>query len=498
MADNPVPVVFNVVGIQELERANKVLAPMAKQSGPVARATKNTARFGHTAQNVSYQVQDLIVQIQGGVNPARALSQQLPQMTVGFGLWGAAIGVVAAALPALIAGLSGTSDEIDDLNEHLETLLSRSQELANTTSTVSFDTWIQNFNQMDAAARQLALSILQVEQRLLSTELRAAADEFAKIGQLGTLGSLGNAQMQAAASSLQISVGAVEQIVSLVRSVDGDLLGNPETIRQVAELLGDGGERAKNLLIQLQGLKQVQSDLQAASNIEGQAGAAIGTGGLLPEGGEGGWTEEMRAFGAELREVNEIRKEIGKGPTLVEQMGLAEQGLQLFESTFTNVVTGIAMGTQSIDDAVKSMVQSILAQLAQMAAQWLATQALMMAFGGPAGGGGFLSGLLGNAKGNAFANGRVMAFAKGGIVSQPTVFPMARGAGLMGEAGPEAIMPLQRNSRGELGVSSGGAANVTFNIQAMDARGVQDVLRQQRGFITGMVNESMNDRGRRL
>jgi lambda family phage tail tape measure protein len=61
-----------------------------------------------------------------------------------------------------------------------------------------------------------------------------------------------------------------------------------------------------------------------------------------------------------------------------------------------------------------------------------------------------------SAKGNAFASNGVVPFAKGGIVSKPTMFQYADGAsgsfGLMGEAGAEAIMPLKRGPSGRLGV----------------------------------------------
>lgn len=73
------------------------------------------------------------------------------------------------------------------------------------------------------------------------------------------------------------------------------------------------------------------------------------------------------------------------------------------------------------------------------------------------------------AKGGAFSQGRVTAFAKGGVVSQPTHFPMRGGTGLMGEAGPEAIMPLTRGADGRLGVSAAGSGgrpvsvNITVN-----------------------------------
>lgn len=73
---------------------------------------------------------------------------------------------------------------------------------------------------------------------------------------------------------------------------------------------------------------------------------------------------------------------------------------------------------------------------------------------------------LPEANGDAFIGGRITAFASGGVVSRPTLFAMAGGAGLMGEAGPEAIMPLSRGSDGKLGVkaSGGGGGNVTVNV----------------------------------
>lgn len=72
--------------------------------------------------------------------------------------------------------------------------------------------------------------------------------------------------------------------------------------------------------------------------------------------------------------------------------------------------------------------------------------------------------------------GRVMPFAKGGVISQATAFPMRGGMGVMGEAGPEAIMPLSRGPDGRLGVRAAGggqAVNVTFNIQTPDVAGFQ-------------------------
>lgn len=77
--------------------------------------------------------------------------------------------------------------------------------------------------------------------------------------------------------------------------------------------------------------------------------------------------------------------------------------------------------------------------------------------------GNLVGGLLGNLVGGA------KPFADGGVVNSPTLFPMRSGSGLMGEAGPEAIMPLARGADGKLGVRGAGGVNVTVNISTPDA-----------------------------
>jgi phage-related minor tail protein len=68
-----------------------------------------------------------------------------------------------------------------------------------------------------------------------------------------------------------------------------------------------------------------------------------------------------------------------------------------------------------------------------------------------------------------------MPFALGWVQSGPVTFPMRGGTGLMGEAGPEAIMPLTRGADGRLGVQAqgGGAVHVTMNITTPDVVGFQ-------------------------
>lgn len=89
---------------------------------------------------------------------------------------------------------------------------------------------------------------------------------------------------------------------------------------------------------------------------------------------------------------------------------------------------------------------------------------------------GIVSGIMPFAKGGAFTQGKVMPFAKGGVVSGPMTFPMRGATGLMGEAGPEAIMPLTRGADGKLGVQAAGggrAVVINMNVQTPDAASFQ-------------------------
>lgn len=70
------------------------------------------------------------------------------------------------------------------------------------------------------------------------------------------------------------------------------------------------------------------------------------------------------------------------------------------------------------------------------------------------------SGIKLNAKGGAYASESLSAYSNS-IVSTPTYFAFAKGAGLMGEAGPEAIMPLTRSADGSLGVRMVGTPEAT-------------------------------------
>jgi hypothetical protein len=199
-----------------------------------------------------------------------------------------------------------------------------------------------------------------------------------------------------------------------------------------------------------------------------------------------------------------VRNLLEKNKLLNEQIAAAEQLDQLYQSIgntiangVVNALEGAVMGTQSLADAASSMLNNLARQMLQIATNMALfgnmggtfesgsglfgtiAQGIISGFSGGLGSGGDGSGfvtttdgLTATANGNAFGRNGVVPFARGGVVNRPTLFPFANGTGLMGEAGPEAIMPLRRSPDGRLGVeASGGGAGPTNIVVNVDASG---------------------------
>ncbi|MEV8518674.1 phage tail tape measure protein [Dyella marensis] len=100
-----------------------------------------------------------------------------------------------------------------------------------------------------------------------------------------------------------------------------------------------------------------------------------------------------------------------------------------------------------------------------------------------------------NAKGNVYSSPDLSAYS-GKVVNRPTVFAFARGAGVMGEAGPEGILPLTRTSGGKLGVHAvGGGGDVVFN-QTVNFNGDGSVTEQTTGGGQGELGQQLLTRMR--
>jgi len=176
--------------------------------------------------------------------------------------------------------------------------------------------------------------------------------------------------------------------------------------------------------------------------------------------------EELKAEAAE-RAAQKIAN-VNKSIVLEDEM----KRVTAYGDAFKNVFNGMAdaivdfakTGKLNFGDLINTMITDLIRFEMRMQ--------MMKIYEGFGGSAGIISGLtkaFGFADGGAFSGG-VQKFANGGaftnsIVSQPTMFKFAKGTGLMGEAGPEAIMPLTRDSSGKLGVqASGSGSNVSVQV----------------------------------
>jgi lambda family phage tail tape measure protein len=196
---------------------------------------------------------------------------------------------------------------------------------------------------------------------------------------------------------------------------------------------------------------------------------------------------------------------------------VAGQTKSLFTNAFSSMEDAIVQFAMTGKLSFADFAKSILADMARIAARQASSSALSGLFGlaasaaGSYFGGGSAGSTQAGYTGSDYSNwvktqadggawsGGVQMFANGGafsnsVVSSPTAFGMAGGkTGVMGEAGPEAIVPLARDSQGRLGVRGGGGGTpitMTFYVDATDgnsavpdpvalAKAVQSITRQE-------------------
>jgi hypothetical protein len=130
--------------------------------------------------------------------------------------------------------------------------------------------------------------------------------------------------------------------------------------------------------------------------------------------------------------------------------------------------------------------------MANMLTEWIQTQARMKASEGGGGIMGFLSKILGGGGGTGSSISQsefdVLWSAKGNVFDSPKMFRFAQGVGMLGEAGPEAVMPLKRTAGGDLGVIvAGGGKNApqAVSVQIINETGQPANVRKSKASFNG-------------
>jgi len=207
--------------------------------------------------------------------------------------------------------------------------------------------------------------------------------------------------------------------------------------------------------------------------------------GLFPdiEGFNEAIVDSMGETGAagSIRQATEAAKDMTE--VLKKQKQVADSIGESFAANFETVI----FQSQSAKDALNAFFEEVIRQTFRILVTQQIASAISTGLSGGFGGAGGPT----VAKGGVFSGGRMTTFAHGGIVNGPTTFPLSGGrTGLMGEAGPEAIIPLRRGPGGRLGVEAperGQAVTVNMTVIASDA----DSFRRSKRQILGGIKRSV-------
>lgn len=206
--------------------------------------------------------------------------------------------------------------------------------------------------------------------------------------------------------------------------------------------------------------------------------------------------EQLGALGDSAAATGDILASFdGELERMRRSLQMAGGDIQTFEKGMSRglkrAVDGLVQDGDSLSDALRNVFKGVM-DTAYEAAVTPVTDHLGSLIA--RGVGGLFGGMMPFAGGAGFSKGRVMPFATGGIVSQATAFPMRGGVGLMGEAGPEAIMPLARGADGKLGVRGGAGrpVQIVMNITTPDV----ESFRRSQGQIATQMSRAMS-RGQR-
>ena len=257
---------------------------------------------------------------------------------------------------------------------------------------------------------------------------------------------------------------------------------------------GSGGGGAKEP--EESALEKLQKELGLMEELRGKSEEYLFVRDKLGDSYETVGKEAIASLEAQYAAIQQVKEADQERAALAESIA----------TTMGDGLTSIVDGTKSVKDAFKDMARSILKQLWEV----YVMQQIVGQAGEGGGSGSGLAGLVGKIFGASQADGgawqggsQIKAYADGGVVNGPTVFPMANGIGLMGEAGPEAIMPLKRGKNGKLGVQVEGGSqqpvviNQSFNFTANGDESVKRIIAQEAPRIANLTQQQIMDQRRR-
>lgn len=264
-----------------LDRAKfePLLAKLRELEAAQTRVAASGRGFGGQLQNTSYQLQDFIVQVNGGTDAMRALSMQLPQMLIGFGAAGAAIGVVAALLPNVISLFGDAGKEAESLKDAMSGMDDAISQVGRTVRAFDMEGLYEQFNKSTGAVQAATIEQLKFQQAFIETQRLTASKAFgesvAGLGQYGTLdrlaGAFGNSPVQNLAEELGVTLEVAQQLAPVLKGLREGTEDVGLAFNQFGSKLLGGNKAAIDLATSMRDLANGEKDAYAASSALSEA-----------------------------------------------------------------------------------------------------------------------------------------------------------------------------------------------------------------------------------
>lgn len=285
-------------------QANKSLAGLSQAQ---TAAAASGAKLGGGMQNLSYQLQDFVVQVNGGVSATTALSMQLPQLLGGFGALGAGLGVVVALLPNLISALSDTDGGAKSLKDAMSGLDGAIGDVGQTVQAFDMEALFEQFNASTKVVQAATIEQLKFQQAFLDTQRLTSGKALgASLSGLGEYGFVDRMIGRSGAEKLSGQLGIPEDVAARLLPTIKGLRDGTEDVSVAFERFGvallGGNADAVALAKTLSDLTKGEKDSYAASSALSDALARMAKGHVVTK-------KEMESAEKAARKLKDSKKE---------------------------------------------------------------------------------------------------------------------------------------------------------------------------------------------
>lgn len=492
---------------QRLSSLNRAANKAAKGTQQLQAATRGTSRglggIGRSAGQASIQVQQLVGQIQGGVNPAVALSQQAADLgfVLGVPLLGAVTAIAAGFAGPFISSLLGAGEAFDELIEKAEaaevnlkkiapTIFAKQQgelkeALATTTAEVEKqEARLNGINEaFDAQIKKLSETATgELMRRKRLKDIAALEEKRPKAIEEATI-ALEEAKIAQAAAQKELDDFAESTNFA---TKETDKLTDAQK-KQESFMAKVNKQRFESIVAARD--ERIKAEKEATKAAESEEKKRLS---FMQKVNRERFAEIVAARDARIEKEKETAETIAKNQAAAHKNALEQMRAE--QKRFENVIegglntmadgfVGVIRGTNSLANAFNNMANQIINDLLRMAMQKLIVDRIMGAIFSTGGSISTASGhtSIGPAAGSGGASGggNVAHFANGGVAR-------AGRPAIVGERGPELMIP-GRTSQIVPNHALGGV-NVTQNINI--STGVQQTVRAEIAGLMPQIAEA--------